>query len=151
MVLDLIADQLDLNQIQPHMLSRSTLLWKLINWEASKLMFAQTCRFLINKDLQWAADSFSGNCIHKSMTLLLKKSGVSQGAELITSISSAPIAWTGSVYNLVGQSREHRCVLSVLEQAGGASTLVACKLVQLHTASLIKLMQPTSICELLES
>ena len=150
MVPDLVADQLDLDQIQAHMLSGSTLLWKPINWEASKLVFAQTRRFLVDEDLRRAADSFGGNCIHKSMTLLLEKSGVSQGAELITSIGSAPIVWTGSVYDLVGQIRERRRVLSVLEQAGGASTLVACELVQLHAASSIKSMRPTSIRELLE-
>ena len=150
MVPDLITDQLNLEQIQPHMLSRSTLLWKPINWEASKLMFAQTHCFLIDEDLWQASDSFGRSCIHKSMTLLLEKSGVSQGAELITSISSVPIVWTGSVYNLVSQIREHRHVLSVLEQAGGTSTLVACELMQLHAASSIKSMQPTSIRKLLE-
>ena len=34
MVPDLVADQLDLDQIQARMLSGSTLLWKPINWEA---------------------------------------------------------------------------------------------------------------------
>ena len=150
MVPDLVADQLDLDQIQAHMLSGSTLLWKPINWEASKLVFAQTRRYLVDEDLRRAVDSFGGNCIHKSMTLLLEKSGVSQGAELIVSIGSAPIVWTGSVYDLVGQIRERRRVLSVLEKAGGASTLVACELVQLHAASSIRSMRPVSIRDLLE-
>ena len=147
---DLIADQLDLDQIQAHMLSGSTLVWKAINWEASKLVFAQTRRYITDEELRRAVDSFGGNCIHKSMTLLLERSGVSQGAELIVSIGSAPIVWTGSVYDLVGQIRERRRVLSVLEKAGGASTLVACELVQLHAASSIRSMRPVSIRELLE-
>jgi hypothetical protein len=80
---DLVADQLDLDLIQAHMLSGSTLLWKPVNWEASKLVFAQTRRYILDNDLRRAVDSFGGNCIHKSMTLLLEKSGISQGAELI--------------------------------------------------------------------
>ena len=126
------------------------LLWKAVNWEASKLVFAQTRRYILDDDIRRAVDSFGGNCIHKSMTLLLEKSGVSQGAELIVSIGSAPIVWTGSVYDLVGQIRERRRVLSVLEKAGGASTLVACELVQLHATSPIWSMRPVSIRELLK-
>ena len=71
MVPDLIADQLDLDQIQAHMLSGSTLLWKQVNWEASKLVFAQTRRCILDEDLRRAVDSFGGNCTHKSMALLL--------------------------------------------------------------------------------
>ena len=126
---DRIADQLDFNQIQSHMLSGSTLLSATANWKATKLMFAQTRRFIVDDDLWRAVDSFAGNCIHKAMTLLLKKSGVSQGAELIVSIGSAPLVWTSSVYDLVGQIRERRRVMSVLEKPGGASTFVACELV----------------------
>ena len=112
----------------------------MINWEASKLVFAQMHRYITDEELRCAVDSFGGSCIHKSMTLLLERSGVSQGAELIVSISSAPITWTGSVYNLVSQIRERRRVLSVLEKAGGASMLMACELVQLHAASSIRTM-----------
>ena len=132
------------------MLSGSTLLWTLVNWKAPKLMFAQTRRYILDNDLRRAVDSFGGNCIHKSMTLLLEKSGVSQGAELIASIGSAPLAWAGSVYELVGQIRERRRVPSVLGKAGGASTFVACELVRLHATSSIRSMRLANIRNLLE-
>ena len=56
---DLIADQLAFEQIEAHMLSGSTvtLLWRTVNWEATKLMFAQTRRFIVDDDLNvlWTA------------------------------------------------------------------------------------------------
>ena len=83
------------------------------------------------------------------MTLLLEK-GVSQGAELIVSIASAPITWTGNVYDLVGQIRDRRRVMSVLEKPGGGSTVVACELVQLASNSLIRSMRPANTRNLVE-
>ena len=127
------------------MLFSSTLLWTARNWKAAKLLFAQTCRYIVDNDLRHAVDSFAGNC-----TLPLEKSGVSQGAKLIVSISSAPLVWMGSVYDLVGQIRERRRVMSVLEKPAGASTFVACELVQLHASSPIRSMRPANIRDLLE-
>ena len=63
---DRIADQLDFNQIQSHMLSGSTLLSATANWKATKLMFAQTRRFIMDDDLQRTVDSFAGNSLHKA-------------------------------------------------------------------------------------
>ena len=40
---DLVAGQLDFDQIQAHMLSSSMLLWAALNLEASKLMFTEVC------------------------------------------------------------------------------------------------------------
>ena len=48
----------------------------------------QTRRCIFGKDLRRAVDSFA-----KAMALLLGKSGVGHGAELITSIAAAPLTW----------------------------------------------------------
>ena len=87
---DLVADQLDFGLIDAHMLPGSTLLWTAVDWEATKLIFAQVRRFIVDEDLRRAVDSYAGNCVHTAMTLLLEKSGVFQGAELIVAIASAP-------------------------------------------------------------
>ena len=87
---DLVADQLDFKRIQAHMLPESTLLRTTSNEDTSKLMSAQIWQFILDDDLHRADDSFAGHALHKAMALLLEKSGVSQGAKLISSIASAP-------------------------------------------------------------
>ena len=64
LVPDLIADQLSFELISLYMLAGSTLLWNESNWAASKVMFMQTRRFILDEELRRAVGSFAGNMIH---------------------------------------------------------------------------------------
>ena len=53
---------------------------------------------------------------------------MSRGAQILEDMLTSSLSWTGRIYDLIDQIIEHHPVPKMLEQVGGASTILTCEI-----------------------